>query len=181
MTGSVPERSGNGVPFFAPYDAYATKDGYVVIGVLTQKQWEKLCHALKAEHLLEKYPNDTVRWEKAQELKTDLEQILQEKTKIQAEALLNEAGVVAGAVRTPKEAMVFTPIVERNMVATVQDERLGTIQMPGTVIKMDKTPGGFTKSAPTLGEHTKYYLQQIGYSEAEIQNLLERGIVEGRV
>lgn len=181
MTGSVPERSGNGVPFFAPYDAYATKDGYVVIGVLTQKQWEKLCHALKAEHLLEKYPNDTVRWEKAQELKTDLEQILQEKTKIQAEALLNEADVVAGAVRTPKEAMVFTPIVERNMVATVQDERLGTIQMPGTVIKMDKTPGGFTKSAPTLGEHTKYYLQQIGYSEAEIQNLLERGIVEGRV
>lgn len=109
-----------------------------------------------------------------------MEQILQEKTKIQAEALLNEAGVVAGAVRTPKEAMVFTPIVERNMVATVQDEMLGTIQMPGTVIKMDKTPGGFTNSAPALGEHTKYYLEQIGYSEAEIQHLLEQGIIEGR-
>ena len=180
MTGSVPERSGNGVPFFAPYDAYTTKDGYVVIGVSTQRQWEKLCHALEAEYLLEKYPNDTVRWKKAQELKTDLEQILQEITKIQAEALLNGEGVAAGAVRTPKEAMSFTPIVERNMVATVQDEMLGTIQMPGTVIKMDKTPGGFTNSAPALGEHTKYYLEQIGYSEVEIQHLLEQGIIEGR-
>ena len=181
MTGSVSERSGNSVAFFAPYDAYAVKDGYVVIGVSTQKQWEKLCLALEADYLLEKYPNNMARWEEAQQLKADLEQILHEKTKIQVETLLQEAGVAAGAVRTPEEAMTFAPIIERHMVAAVSDEKLGKVQMPGTVIKMDRTPGGFTNSAPALGEHTKHYLEQIGYSEAEIQNLLERGIMEGRV
>ncbi len=180
MTGSVPERSGNGVPFFAPYDAYKTKDGYVVIGVSTQQQWENLCDVLDAKQLLEKYPNATIRWENEKELKKDLEAILQNKTKMEVETLLGDAGISVGAVRTPKEAMQCTPILEREMLATLEDAQLGNIQMPATVIKMDKTPGGFTQSAPALGEHTTYYLEQIGYTKQEIQQLLDNGIIEGR-
>lgn len=53
--------------------------------------------------------------------------------------------------------------------------------------RLDRTPGLATGSAPRLGEHTRVLLSEIGYSDAEIEDLLARriaaqaGDVTGRI
>ena len=64
------------------------------------------------------------------------------------------------------------------MLVTVEDKALGAVTIPGTVIKMSETPGGFVEGAPLLGEHTEYYLKNLGYTDEEIKVLLDNKIIE---
>ena len=52
-----------------------------------------------------------------------------------------------------------------------------TVKVPGVVPKLSDTPGGTRWLGPGLGEHTVAVLESIGYSEAQIAELKERGVV----
>ena len=49
-----------------------------------------------------------------------------------------------------------------------------TIQIAGAPVKMTATPGGVHRRAPHLGEDTLQRLREVGLSEAEIQDLLDK-------
>ena len=46
-TGEMPTRAGSGHMSWAPYQAFETRDGYVLIAVTTEKMWKQLCEALR--------------------------------------------------------------------------------------------------------------------------------------
>jgi hypothetical protein len=52
-TGAIPGQLGNAHPMIAPYDTFATADGYVNIAVGNNSLWERFCTALDLESLLE--------------------------------------------------------------------------------------------------------------------------------
>lgn len=112
-------------------------------------------------------------------LKQAIEKVTGTMSKFEIEEKLRNARLACGAVYTVSEAMETEQIKVRNMLAKVYDEGIGEeIRIPGTVIKMSDTPGGFTEGAPNLGKHTRQYLTQLGYSEEEIQALAEKKIIE---
>lgn len=182
MTGSVPERVGNSYPSISPYDTFKAKDGYVAIGISTDGQWRKFCDALGMDDLKadERYMTNESRGDHYEDgLKQAIEKVTGTMSKFEIEEKLRNARLACGAVYTVSEAMETEQIKVRNMLAKVYDEGIGEeIRIPGTVIKMSDTPGGFTEGAPTLGKHTRQYLTQLGYSEEEIQALAEKKIIE---
>ena len=52
-SGEVPERLGSGHASVAPYGAYPTQDGFLVIAVATDALWKRFCTALGQEQLIE--------------------------------------------------------------------------------------------------------------------------------
>ncbi len=52
-TGATPGQLGNAHPMIAPYDTFATADGYVNIAVGNNSLWERFCTALDLESLLD--------------------------------------------------------------------------------------------------------------------------------
>src|SRR5690606_22691941 len=50
-TGRVPEPLGSANRMSAPYQALATRDGYITVGANNQRLWERLCRALGDEAL----------------------------------------------------------------------------------------------------------------------------------
>lgn len=181
MTGSVPERVGNSYPSISPYDTFQAADGYVSIGISTDSQWLKFCDALGMEHLKvdERYKTNESRgihYESG--LKEEIEKVTSKMSKFEVEKMLREVRLACGAVYTVSEAMESEQIKERKMLVQVHDKALGDVTIPGTVIKMSETPGGFTEGAPLLGEHTVTCLQELGYSDAMIAELKEKKIIE---
>ena len=53
VEGRIPGRIGNRYEFIAPYDSFATADGWVVIGVGGEEVWKRFCKAIGREDLLE--------------------------------------------------------------------------------------------------------------------------------
>ena len=112
-------------------------------------------------------------------LKQAIEKVTGTMSKFEIEEKLRNARLACGAVYTVSEAMGTEQMKVRNMLTKVYDEGIGEeIRIPGTVIKMSDTPGGFTEGAPSLGKHTRHYLTQLGYSEEEIQALADKKIIE---
>ena len=52
------------------------------------------------------------------------------------------------------------------------------LMVPGLVPKLSLTPGGHRSNAPTLGQDTDSVLREVGLSQAQIDALRQRGIVQ---
>jgi len=64
------------------------------------------------------------------------------------------------------------------MVVEVEQLLSGKLQVPGSLFKLSETPGEARYSAPFLGEHNyEIYDEFLGYSDAEISQLAEDGII----
>lgn len=177
----IPERVGNSYPSISPYDSFKTNDGYVSIGISTDNQWVRFCEALGMDDLAkdERYLTNETRGDNYETgLKQSIEKVTSTMSKFEIESKLREYKLACGAVCTVGEAMISDQVKEREMLVEVEDKALGKIEIPGTVIKMYGTPGGITEGAPLLGEHTKYYLSQLGYSDESIEELAGKKVVE---
>lgn len=181
LKGEVPRRVGNSYPSISPYDAFKTNDGYVAIGISTDSQWQRFCEALNMRQLAkeEKYMTNESRGDHYElGLKQEIEQVTSQMSKFEIERILREAKLACGAVCTVAEAMKSEQVKARDMLVEVEDQALGRVVMPGTVIKMSETPGGVEMGAPLLGQHTREYLRKLGYGEQAIDDLIHQGIVE---
>lgn len=181
LRGSVPPRVGNSYPSISPYDALETNDGYVAVGISTDRQWQKFCTALGVEELANdpRYINNEKRGDNYESgLKDALEAVTKKMSKFDIEDKLREVRLACGAVYTVKEAMGTEHVAARDMLVEVEDKALGKIKVPGLVIKMGETPGEITTGSPLLGEHTELYLNKMGYSEDQIKGLQENKIIE---
>jgi len=181
LTGDVPPRCGNSYPSISPYDAFECNDGFVAIGISTDRQWIKFCDVLGMDDLKaeEKYANNESRGDNYElGLKDAIEAVTKTMSKFEVEEKLRSVRLACGAVCTVNEAMETEQVKARDTLVEIEDKALGKIKMPGTVIKMEKTPGGTHTSAPLLGENTNEYLKSIGYSEDKIKELVDNGIIE---
>ena len=158
-------RNGNMSQAIAPYDTYATRDGFVSIGVSTDEQWEKFCQALGLAELLEdpRYATNSLRGEHYLDggLRDKIEAITGKMTKFEIEEILSARKIPCGSVCTAREAMDSEQLKHRQMIIAVPDPAVGEVKMPGIVAKLSATPGEVSKPAPQLGEDTADILAQI--------------------
>ena len=181
--GDVPGPLGSAHRVSAPYQALRTSDGYLNIGAATQPTWEQLCRAIGAEELIDdprfKLPGD--RKSRQDELAALLEEIFVADTTANWLAMLEEAGVVAGAIYNMDQVYKDPQVLARNMLVDINDPDLGTIHNIGVPVKFSATPGRIRTRAPMLGEHSVEVLMEHGFSQAEVGALLaERVVLESQ-
>ena len=61
---------------------------------------------------------------------------------------------------------------------SVEHPTLGTIPQLDPPIKTADTPGRITTPPPLLGEHTEEILREVGLDDAEIEHLINTGVVK---
>ena len=181
VDGRILERTGNARPNqFAPYDTYACKDGEIAVGIIDDKMWESFCDAFGCKELKEeeKYASNELRCQNIDSLTLDMNRIFSEQTLEEAMEKMQRYGLPAAPVLVASQAMKHPQLVDRGMVVTIDDAGLGKYQAFGVPVKFSETPGAIEKGAPKLGENTKDILKEIGYTDKNIDSLIEAGVVE---
>ena len=177
--GDIPGPLGSAHRVSAPYQALRTLDGYLNIGAATQPTWEQLCRAIGQESLIDDYrflmPGD--RKARQDELATLLEETFSTDTTGNWLKLLEDAGVVAGPIYNMDQVYKDPQVLARQMLVDLEDPELGTIHNIGIPVKLSSTPGQIRTRAPMLGEHSVEVLIENGFSQAEVDELLELGVV----
>lgn len=176
-TGESPGRMGTAHPLNGPYQSFQTSDGWVNIGAANQRNWERLLECLEAPELGED-PRFALNAERMANLDALVEVLntyfIKRSTEDWLEAL-EAVGIPAGPVLSIKEMQSDPQAIARDMVPETDHPIAGRVQTIGLPVKLSKTPGGVVRPAPLFGQHTREVLAEYGYSNREIDALLESG------
>lgn len=178
-TGDVPQRVGNRHPMITPYESFETSDGYVIFAVGNQRLWENFIKVLGREDLNDdsRFADMKARNQHPAELKEILEGITRGKKTDEWVKIMEDAGVSCGRIRTIDQVLSDPHVDAREMVLEIEHPKAGMIKLTGVPVKLSLTPGEVTAAPPTLGQHTDQILEEIGYSNLDIANFREKGII----
>lgn len=107
MTGTEAERFGNAHPQIVPYRSFHAADGAFVLGVGTDRQFERLAALLGRPEWAEdeRFRTNVARVTHRESLEAELESIFQKDEREAWVARCRAAGIPAGPVRGPLEAL----------------------------------------------------------------------------
>jgi formyl-CoA transferase len=178
-TGEVPEPLGSRHRISAPYQAFKTKDAYIVIGGQNQANYERLCAVLNRPDLLEdpRFKTGPDRKKNDVVLGKILEEVFVTKTTEEWMGPLLEEGLPCGPLYNLAQAFDDPQTKARNMVQTIHVDGLGDIKVLGNALKLSATPPENRMPPPTIGQHTDEVLTWAGFSGEEIAGLRKAGAV----
>jgi crotonobetainyl-CoA:carnitine CoA-transferase CaiB-like acyl-CoA transferase len=178
-TGDPPGRMGSKHPTIAPYQAFETADGYVVVAVASEHIWPRFCEALDRPDLVEHpdYATNADRVANRDELDPLLAAEIADYTTAEIVTLLEDHGVPASEVKDMADVFETPQVEARGMHQTVSHPTAGEVEMPGSPMHLSKTPTSIRQHPPRLGEHTAEVLREAGYTDAEIDRLQDEDVV----
>jgi len=178
MTGELPSRMGSAYLAAAPYQAFETRDGYVLIAVTTDEMWKNLCQTLKLDHLYNNHRYSTLdrRRQSRPELAAEVTKITKQFGSRELESILVEGSVPCGRLMNIDEIVQDPHVLSRNILAEIEDPEKGRVKIIKTPIFVSGKAPEIQRRPPLLGEHTSEILAEVGYSKEEIQEFLEKGI-----
>ena len=71
--------------------------------------------------------------------------------------------------------MEHAQIIENESIQRLQFEGFGEVRQAAPAAKFEKTPSEIRQPAPGLGDHGPTILEELGYSEEVISNLIDNG------
>ena len=159
----IPKPMGSRHPSIAPFEAFKTKDSYIIIAAGNDKLFENLCNALDLKDLImdEKYKSNSLRSENMNELKKILEGKLINKTTNEWVKNLESLKIPCGPIFNIKEAVENPQVEARNMIVKAYHKVIGDFKLAGNPIKMstyedEKTRGDI----PDLDEHREKIMKE---------------------
>ncbi len=176
----VPKRFGNKLSSSAPFGAYHSKNGYVVICTITDPQWQKVLQAMGREDLSgeERFATRENRTKNMKEVDGVVQAWCQEKTVEDIFAILKKFGVPCSPLPTFDQVASDPHLLEREMIVEVEQPVSGKVKLSGSVYKMSKTPGDRRKRVPDAGEHNEeIYRGLLGIGEEEMKKLKEGSVI----
>jgi len=174
-TGIAPGAMGSAHPLSAPYQAFDTADGRLVIGGSNQSNWLRMLDAMQAPELAAdpRFRENKDRMAHLPELQATLSEYFKQRTTAEWLQLFDQHGVPAGPVYDMLEMQQDPQVLAREMVVEVEHKTLGPVKTLGLPVKFTDTPGKVQFGAPIYGQHTREILLEYGYDEAAIQSLVD--------
>lgn len=175
----VPEPLGSAHRMNAPYEAIRCADGYVTIGAANDRTFQRLCDALEHPEWATNpdYGDNARRVTHRAALAARCEEVMIRHPRDHWLALLERHGVPSGPINTYADVMADPHVLARELVVDTEHPTLGRIKTLGTPVKLSDTPLIPGRPAPLLGQHTDEVLAGVGFSDAEIRSMRERGTV----
>ena len=159
----IPTPMGSRHPSIAPFEAFKTKDSYIIIAAGNDKLFESLCQTLNLNELINssKFKSNSLRSENMNELKKILEDKLSNKTTNEWVKQFENLKIPCGPIYNIKEAVENPQVEARNMIVKAYHKVIGEFKLAGNPIKMssykDENKRG---NIPDLDEHRKKILEE---------------------
>jgi formyl-CoA transferase len=166
-SGQSPKRRGNVHPTISPYETFEASDGWINVGVANDKFWSIFCAVLERSDL-EVDPRFNTAPKRAANrgaLVELLRPIFASRPRDAWLAVLHNAGVPCGAIKTVGEVCETPQLVERNMIQSVAHKVAGEVKFVARPLRFDDLSPAPSTAPPLLGEHTaQVFLDWLGWS-----------------
>lgn len=166
--GMVPGRMGNAHPNIVPYQDFKTADGYLILAIGNDAQFDRFCTAADCTDLWEDEPNRTNEGRVANRdtIITRITEALVTRPTADWIARFEAANVPAGPINTIADVFADPQIVDRGLKLTLPHGAAGTLPSVANPVRYSKTPMHYRAAGPVLSEHTQEILDWLEDVEA---------------
>ncbi|PWC48315.1 CaiB/BaiF CoA-transferase family protein [Azospirillum sp. TSA6c] len=178
--GKAPQRLGNAHPNIVPYQAFATRDGYIILAVGNDGQFAKFCTVAGRPDLAkdERYATNPARVANRKELVALLEELIRTRDSQDWLGALEQVGVPCGPINDLAAVFEDPQVKARNIHQDLPHPTQGSVPTVASPIRYSGTPLVHDTAPPTLGQHTDTVLaESLGLGEADIAALREKGVI----
>jgi len=185
LNGRVPERVGNADPHLVPHGCYraSTEDGWVVIAAQSDTQWTGLAGVMgHPEWAADGHPWATLvgRLGDREAVDRAVAEFARTGTPYEIADRVQAAGAI-GAPANPPEGPLFSPqLQEREWFETVDHPYLPNRLLGGFLWRLQPDPPSWDLRCGLLGEHNREVLHEVGYTDPEIDALVESDVIGDR-
>ncbi len=178
--GEAPKRLGAAHPTLVPYQAFVCKDGkYLNVAVGSERIWERFCQGIQRSDLRENpdYVTNGDRVRNRLKLVPLLQELFLSRPVQEWVEELQAVNVPCGPINDLSEVFSDPQLLHREMYLEMDHPTLGPIKQTGIPIKFSLTPGGLDRPPPLLGQHNQEVLQELGFSDSDIERLAETSVL----
>jgi CoA:oxalate CoA-transferase len=159
----IPEPMGSRHPSITPFEAFKTKDSYIIIAAGNDKLFKNLCNVLQIQEIStdERFSTNSLRSENVDQLKKIIEEKLSLKTTDEWIKEMEQLKIPCGPIFNIKQAVENPQVQERNMIISSFHKKIGEFKSAGNPIKLstykdEKTRGDI----PDLDEHREKIIKE---------------------
>lgn len=181
-SGIRPEPVGSAHPNVVPYQAFETRDGYLVVALWgVNHLWPPFCDAIERPDLArdDRFATNDKRVKQQELLIPILEEVLKARTTEEWMAIFEPRRIPAAPVNTIDQVLTLPQVAARDMLLTLRHPMTGSpLTVLGNPVKLTEAPPGALRPPPLLGEHTEEILKGwLGLSDKEITDLRREKVI----
>ena len=180
LSGEDPGPIGNSHFVHVPYNSYPTRNGHLVVAVITDNFWQNIKEVVQCpEFEQEKYDTQPARLADKEMIDRILGEAFASNTTEYWLGRLNAKRIPCAPVNKFSQALNDEQIRHRNMVVELKHPGGGSTFGPGNPIKLSRSAEESFTEAPLLGQHTESVLRDIlQLSAQDIEELHRDGVVQ---
>ena len=177
FTGVNPRPQGSRHTAFAPYGAFPTADGAIMIGISGDRAFQRLCAALGKDEWAgdPRFLTNPDRVRNTAELDRLIAEVLRTKPASHWAAILDANDVANDPVQNPEQVMQDAQVAALGQLAQVALGGEEPAELPRLPIELSLAPPSSLGPPPGVGEHSRAILHEAGYSDPEIEELIRCG------
>ena len=164
----------------APADTFKTKDGWVLVQSVGGPLFKRWADLMGEDHWLDdpRFKDDISRGDNGEIISKRLAEWCAERTSEEVLKAMEVVRLPAGPILSPREVLEDPHIAAKGLFQPLEYPGLSApVPVMRTPIELSETPGEIRSRAPTLAEHTDEIMEELGYSESDIQALKGKRII----
>lgn len=156
-----------------------TRDGYIAISYIQDREFEALCAAIGRDELTadERFATAGPRAQHARELQALLVDTLREYSTAELAARLAKADVPHATIGDPQTIHEDPQVLANDLLFEMDHPIAGRLRQPRPLGNFEATPTEIRRGAPGHGEHTREIAREIGLDDTTLAALVRDGIL----
>jgi crotonobetainyl-CoA:carnitine CoA-transferase CaiB-like acyl-CoA transferase len=177
--GTIPGGEGTRFPMVAPYQVLETRDGELMVAGGNDRLFRAICEVVGLPELADdpRFRTNPDRVRNRDALVGLLEQRLRTETSATWHERLSAAGVPTAPVANVRDVAESPQTAALGILQRLDHPRIDGLTLPALPLSFDGERALHPSAPPDVGQHSAEVLREIGYTDEDIAELAEAGVI----